>query len=270
MKSPTGRTKILAPARANASVELEYRRRIDRLLAEMHNSLLWWIGAAWKRNEPEIAKLFAADASPARTLLDVMRELAARWQARFDQLAPSLAMWFATEAKDRSDHSLRVSLKRAGWTVKFHTTRAVNDALQASYGENVGLIKSIASHHLTQVEGMVMRAVQRGGDLGMLRAELEQQFGVTKRRASLIARDQNRKATAVIARVRAQELGITHAIWMHSAGGKEPRPSHVKAGRERVKYDVRTGWFDPHEGRHIFPSELINCRCVSRPVLPGA
>lgn len=269
MKSPTGRTKILAPVRANAGIEAEYRRRLDRMIDEMHRSLCWWIGAAWEKNEPEIAKL-AADASPARTLLDIIRSLTRRWQTRFDQLAPDLALWFSTQAKDRSDFALRQSLKRAGLTVKFHTTRAVNDALRATLGENVGLIRSIASQHLTQVEGMVMRSVQRGGDLGELAAGLEYHYGVTKRRAALISRDQNRKATAVIARVRSQELGITEAVWMHSAGGKEPRPSHVTAGREHARYRISQGWFDPHEKRFIYPGELINCRCVSRPVLPGA
>lgn len=304
MISPSGRERVLAPVRPNAGIESEYRRRIDALIDEMNHSLLYWIGAAWKKNEPEIAKLardenfgddlnvrsdpgvsslssvaacpnaatifFAEDASPARSLLDVVHRLVTHWQGRFDELAPNLARWFAISAKDRSDTALRGILKRSGLAVKFHTTRAVNDALQATIGENVGLIKSIASQHLTQIEGAVMRSVQRGADLGFLAEELEHQYGVTKRRAALIARDQNAKATAVVARVRQQELGITEAVWMHSAGGREPRPTHVRAGREHQRFEVNKGWYDPREKRYIWPGELINCRCVSRPVLPAA
>jgi hypothetical protein len=43
----------------------------------------------------------------------------------------------------------------------------------------------------------------------------------------------------------------------------------VKAGRDRVVYDLDKGWFDPDEGKHILPGELVNCRCFARPVVKG-
>ena len=114
-----------------------------------------------------------------------------------------------------------------------------------------------------------MRAVQVGGDLGPLAQKLQHQYGVTRRRAAFIARDQNRKAFAVIERARYLELGVEQAIWRHSAGGKTPRPSHVKAGREGVIYDVAKGWFDPDVKEFIQPGQLPNCRCFARAILPG-
>ncbi len=54
---------------------------------------------------------------------------------------------------------------------------------------------------------------------------------------------------------------------MHSHAGKEPRPTHVKM--DGKKYDVTKGMFDTAEKRFIFPGELINCRCISRSVIPG-
>lgn len=197
--------------------------------------------------------------SPARALQDTMRRLARRWQRRFDQIAPELAKRFATNVTKRSDAALRASLKKAGFTVEFKLSRAANDVLQATIGENVGLIKSIASQHLTQVQGAVMRSVQTGRDLGSLADELEHQFGVSKRRAALIARTQNNAATAAIQRVRHTELGITQAIWVHSGGGKHPRQSHLKAGRDREVYEIAKGWFDPEEQKYVLPGQLINC-----------
>jgi len=287
--SPTGKTKILAPVRANVGIEVEYRRRLDALIEDMHRSLLWWIGAAYKRNEPEIARLaadaglfpermaqewhknpaVAADDAPASALLTVIRALSRRWQSKFDQAAADLGNWFATTTLQRSDATLKHILRQSGFSVRFRMTRAANDAYRAVIGENVGLIRSIASQHLTQVEGLVVRSVQAGRDLGPLADELERQFGVTRRRAAHIALDQNNKATAVISRVRQQEIGITEAIWLHSHGGREQRPSHVRAGRERQSYKIADGWYDPAEGKRIWPGELVNCRCVSRPVLPG-
>lgn len=304
MISPTGRRQILAPVRPNVGIGIAYRAKLDALIEDMHRSLMWWIGACYRRNEPEIAKLaldaiermedfgpaplppllvdedgpaaprlgavIASDASPAKVLDSVFDRLRRRWLGQFDDLAPDMARWFATQAKDRSDAALRGSLRRAGMTVKFTMTRATNDAYQAVIAENVGLIRSVAEQHLTRVQGEVMRSVQAGRDLGTLAQTIEHQYGVTRRRAALIARDQNNKATAVIQRVRQQELGIQEAVWLHSAGGKEPRPSHVKAGREREVYKIADGWYDEAVGRSIWPGELINCRCVSRPILPGA
>jgi SPP1 gp7 family putative phage head morphogenesis protein len=114
---------------------------------------------------------------------------------------------------------------------------------------------------------MLMRSVARGRDLGGMTKEMEERYGITRRRAALISRDQNNKATAIITRVRQRELGITEAIWLHSSAGKHPRPSHVAMNGKR--YLIAEGMEDPDEGRKILPGELVNCRCVSRSVIPG-
>jgi SPP1 gp7 family putative phage head morphogenesis protein len=158
-------------------------------------------------------------------------------------------------------------MKKAGFTVEWRTTPEVNDILQASVAENVSLIRSIASHHLTQVEGIVMRSVTEGRDLSALSKDLQEQLGVTRRRAALISRDQNNKITSAIERARQDELGIEEAIWLHSHGGKVPRRTHVAMDGKR--YKVRQGMWDADEKKWIWPGQLISCRCRSRSVIPG-
>ena len=275
-------TRTLRPVHPNAGIEAAYRKRLDVLIAEMNRSLVHWLSAAYRANEPEMAQDAPPDAggheprpeqprrrSPAMAMRYRMRRLTRQWQTRFDEAAPDLAKYFATAAAQRSDATLKSILKKAGFTVQFKLTRTANDVLQATIAENVALIKSIASQHLTQVEGAVMRSVQAGRDLATLAGELEHQYGVTRRRAAFIARDQNNKATATIQRVRQVELGITEAIWVHSGGGREPRPTHLKAGRDRQRYEISKGWLDPAVGKLILPGELPNCRCVARAVVPG-
>jgi len=263
------RSKPLAPVRPNAGIAAAYQRRVDTLLDEMHASLLWWLRAALRRREPEIVSLMAQDESPAIEIAAIMRRLARRWQRRFNAAAPELASYFATKAADRSDATLRSILKRGGFSVKFQPTRAWNDVKTSILTENVSLIKSIAQQHLTQVEGLVMRSVQHGRDLQSLVEGLENQLGVSKRRAKFIAMSQNNLATSSIQRVRQVELGIETAQWLHSGGGKHPRPSHVKAGREKVVFSIKDGWFDPDIQRNTWPGVEINCRCVSRPIIAG-
>lgn len=256
---------ILRPIHPNAGVEAHYRRSMTALIEEMHRSVLYWVRAAYRRNEPEVAQ----DELPAETLRRAVRALARRWNRRFSDLAQDLAAHFAQEAGARSDAALKSALKRGGFTVEFKMTRAQRDVLNAVVHENVALIKSIPARYLDQVEGIVMRSVQTGRDLGQLAGDLETQLGVTKRRAAVIARSQNGMATAALTRARQQELGITEAIWVHSGAGKHPRRSHQKAGQDRQAYDPAVGWFDPEVGQHILPGQLPNCRCVSRPVIKG-
>jgi uncharacterized protein with gpF-like domain len=257
--------KTLKPVHPNAGIQAAYRKRLDRLIEEMNRSWGLWVKAPKPANPPEMA----LDRNPAQELRAAIRKLAQQWQSNFDDAAQKLADYFSRSVQLRSDAALRRILRDGGYSVKFKMTPAMKDVLDATIGEQVALIKSIPQAYLTQVEGMVMRSVQTGRDIGALAKGLQEHFGVTKRRAAFIARDQNNKATASMTRVRQVQLGITEAIWMHSGGGKHPRPTHLAAGRAKTRYDTSKGWFDPAVGKWIFPGELPNCRCVSRAVVAG-
>lgn len=259
--SPTGRDQALRPVHANQGIEAAYRKRLDRLIDEMQRSLVYWLTAAYRRNVPEIAQ----DESPAMALTKMMRRLAKQWQRRFDEAAQPVATEFAETSMSAADVSLRNALRQKGFSVQFQLTRAANDVFQATVQENVGLIKSIAAEHLQDVQGMVMRSVTQGRDLEGLVEDLQKRYGITKRRAAFIARDQNNKATATITRVRQQGLGIKQAKWRHSRGGKHPRKSHQDADGEI--YDVDKGMLIDDE--YIRPGEKPNCRCVAISIIPG-
>jgi uncharacterized protein with gpF-like domain len=259
-------SKTLPAIRPNVGLEARYRRRLEALIDEMNKSFQRFLLAAYREHPPEMA----ADRAPAVSLHEAVRRLADRWQKRFDAAGPALARFFAQSAYRRSDASFKSILKRHGLSVELKLTPAVNDTLQASIAEQVGLIKSIPQQYLSQVQGLVMRSVQEGRNAAYLADELVKRYDITRRRAAFIARDQSNKATATINRVRQQELGITEAIWVHSGGGNHPRPTHVQASRDKVRYDVREGWLDPAVKQRIWPGVLPNCRCVSKSILPTA
>jgi len=278
------RPTILPPIRSNAGTTALYRKKLIRLIAEMHESVLYWLSASYKANEPVIAQ----DELPAEALRRAVQQLSRRWQKQFDEAAPKLAKYFAKAANQRSARQLQRILAEAGFSVEFKMTRAMQDVMKASVNEQVSLIRSIPQKYFADVQGAVMRSVSAGRDLESLVKEIGPKVDLkrinqgrkpgeaqksyaarTARRAAFIARDQNNKMTAVFTRVRQQEAGISRAIWVHSGGGKEPRPSHVAAGRRKQEYDVTEGWYDPDVEKHIFPGELPNCRCVSRAVITG-
>jgi uncharacterized protein with gpF-like domain len=274
--SPTGKDIVLRPVRANAGIEVAYKKQLDRWIDAMHKSLVWWISAQYRANPPPSLAQDAGfesfrDGSPANAMRRAIHRMSRRWMKAFDKGADDLAKYFVDKATGATDVQLRDILKKAGFTVQFKTTAEVNNAMQAAIGENVGLIKSIASEHLTQVEGLTMRHMQTGRDIGALTKDLTERYDITKKRAAFIARDQANKMTAVINRARQNELGITQARWKHSGAGKHPRISHLAAGRDNggkgALYDVAKGCLI--DGEYIWPGQLPNCRCTSQSVIPG-
>lgn len=265
-KTPKATETILRPVRPNAGIAADYQRRLDALIQEMHDSVLYWLTATYRQNEPRI---IAEDETPADALRRSMKELSSRWLKKFDAMSTKMAEYFAQSVEKRSTAAMKKILKDGGWTVNFTVTPAMRDIMDATVHANVALIKSIPQKFLSDVEGSVMRSVQAGRDLGSLTSDLQKNYGVTRRRAAFIARDQNNKATSAFNRVRQVELGLTEAVWVHSGGGREPRPSHQKAGREKARYTISEGWFDPEVGQKIQPGELINCKCIGRPVIKG-
>jgi len=272
---------------ANRGIEAKYRKAMQRMIAEMHNSVEYWLTAAYRKFPPRMAVLIeqAQDASvverkkrdietrrnewqskygPSAQMKHILDDLTKRWQNRFDEWAPKIADAYLQGMFKTTDSAFRQALKAAGWTVEFKMTPAVRDAFSASLTENVGLIRSIPEKYLQQVEGIVMRSYSSGRDLETMVKELRELYPAAAGRAELIARDQSNKANADVNRIRQMELGITEAIWMHSHAGKNPRPDHVAANGKR--YKIAEGC--KISGKFIQPGEEIGCRCTSRPILP--
>ena len=248
----------LPTIRPNIGIARNYQARIDRLIREMHADIRRVLLSDYD------APAFAKDASPVESLVETMRALRRKWLGQFDVLAPSLARYFTKAMVDRTDTQLRNALRRGGMSVKFQLTPSQSNILEATVHENVALIRSIPEEYLSGVEQLVMRSVTAGRDMASLSKGLQERYGVTRRKAAFISRDQNNKATHALQANRQAELGLK-AIWLHSHGDKVPRPTHkANDGKE---YDPAVGWFDPAEGRHILPGELIGCTCQSKTVV---
>lgn len=255
-------TPVLLPAvRSSAAIEAWYRRILDRHLHTMQRSVAYWILTQYDSTG------LGLDALPANQLQRELGSLASQWESAFNRLAKWLPRKFAERVQKHSDNALDSRLKThaPGIRVRFTMSPAMRDAFQAVVNEQVGLIKSLPRRHLEEVQGLVMRSVSRGRDAYFLSRQLQKRYGVTKRRAELIARDQNNKATSVMQAARQRALGIERGEWMHSHGGKYPRVSHLQAnGKE---FDLAKGMFI--EGEWIMPGELINCKCTWRAIIPG-
>lgn len=254
--------RVLRAIAPSAAIDSWYRDKLQELIWQMGRSMLTHMEAAWKENPVGIG--FSADASPTLGLRRALKKWGEKQIARFDAMAEEIAAAFATRTAADFDKRFAKILKDSGFTIRFRPTEAMREAYRAVVAENVNLIRSIPQKFLTDVGSSVWVSVMKGSDMDALSGSIKREYGVTWRRAALIARDQNSKARAVFEEARRAELGITHAIWRHSHAGKEPRPTHVAMNGKR--YEIKKGMWDSAVQKFVWPGTEINCRCSSRAV----
>lgn len=266
--------RTLKPVFPPAAIEKEYEKRLKKAVREMEKSCVYWLRAKWKQNESLIQD------SATDNLLKELRRLLRQWQRNFDELAETLPVWFVNKIRGYVAGNLAEQTKPLrdaglGFNLKFtYMSQKERQTFRAIVAENVNLIKSIERESLTQVEGIVLRGIQNGFTLGEMTEDLHKQFGVSERRAAMIARDQTSKATENLSRARLKSYGITQGVWLHTSAGKTYRDTHVEdengGGINGKIYDLDQGCFDPDPkvNAYIFPAELVNCHCVCRPLIP--
>jgi uncharacterized protein with gpF-like domain len=255
--------KTLEPVRPNMGAAAAYKRKLQAFVDNIYAYAYYRIVKTYRANPPRMA----ADASSAVTMQSVMDDIKKNWDANIKSAGLLLGQHFAMSLMRQTDLSMSRILRTSGFSVQFNMTPTMREVMNATVSEQVSLIRSIEEKFFSDIECLVMRSVSVGRDLKYLTDELEQRYDLTRKRAAFIALDQNNKATATLNRVRQKEIGIRQAVWVHSGASHEPRPSHVNASKEHLIYDIDKGAF--LDGEWIHPGELINCRCVSRPIIPG-
>lgn len=258
--------KTATPVIANAGVDAWYRTQLQTIVLDMSRDLLLGVKKAWRDGGG-----IATDAHGKRSTPMLLRLALERWgglwATNLETMSDRIALSFANKSKEATEAGMRRSLSKAGFTIRFKPSRRSVEAYDAIIASNVGLIRSIPQRYLGDVQNVVWDGVMSGADLRTMSTELQQKYEIAHRRAALIARDQNHKAKASMERARRLENGLTQAVWQHSHGGVEPRPTHVDM--DGKVYDIREGMYDSAVDKQIWPGTEINCRCTDRAVIPG-
>lgn len=135
----------------------------------------------------------------------------------------------------------------------------LSDQLNLFSAQNSALIKSLSEEELERVAGVVERGLQQGERFTTIAKSIQKSFGITQRRATLIARDQTTKLNASLTRLRQQEVGVEEYIWQ-TAGDERVRPTHRHNNDKKFRWDTPP----PITGH---PGNDVNCRCIAKPVL---
>ena len=128
-------------------------------------------------------------------------------------------------------------------------------------------VEADPSQEIALPRGRLTRSIQTGRGMADLQPYVENLNQTTKKRAALIARDQTSKATTAINQARMQGLGVKKFKWLHSYGGKEPRPLHKDVLNGKIFSLDNPPVIDERTGERGLPGVLINCRCRLSPVI---
>lgn len=136
------------------------------------------------------------------------------------------------------------------------------EQLEKWISQNVDLIKTIPEDTLEKMKDIVYDGFTNGKTTTRMVKEIQRAYGISRKRAELIARDQTAKLNGQIQRAQQQDAGITEYIWC-TTGDERVRRSHKELNGKKFSWD------DPPEnsdGRKCHPGEDYQCRCIGRPV----
>lgn len=130
--------------------------------------------------------------------------------------------------------------------------------------ENVNLISSMVGDELTQIDNLLTRSQRAGHRVEVIREQIQKQFGKSRAKADLIARDQVNKLNGELTQLRQTGLGIEKYTWRDSGDGRVRQ-------RHRDLDGTIQSWNDPpvtnDAGDTNHPGGDYQCRCYAEPLL---
>lgn len=252
---------IELPKAIGISYNAELQRMVRRIKKDIDQSI-----------KPQVKDLeFEYTADSWSDVIEVsLAALRERWSsAVFNRFAERMASKFVQAVNLQNQQQFQNQYKSFGINI-YAGNQAVSDYLDATVKDNVRLIKSIPDQYLTQVESIVLGNMRAGMRPSAINKQLQDQFGVTERRARVISRDQTSKAANGLAKKRMQSAGFEYYEWITSED-ERVRSRHRKISDKVTAYGKGIyRWDDPplsDKGEPISPGTDYSCRCIARPVL---
>lgn len=248
-------------------IGIHYNAKLQRLAKQVKRDIDGELMPLIRRLAPEYTQDAVATSDAwSDLILNAMQFLFTKWRSEsVNAGAQRIAGEFVQSALKKSERDMK---KSAGIDV-FSGSQQMQDYLKASTQQNVQLIKSIPSKYLEEVETLVMANMRSGMRPGYIERALQEQFGVTQRRAKMIARDQTGKIQGELAEKQQRDNGFDYFQWIDSDDNRV-RHRHRVIAEKMTAYGKGIYRWDnlplSSDGVPIKPGSDYQCRCIPRPV----
>jgi len=276
------------PVRPSGDAERFYRGSLNQLVRTMSQQLYAVLGPALARLKPQYTtdSQVTMDGWTDEILAVISRVSSTFTTSLFDQQARRVAAGTISRADADNAEDFRKSVNRAvGVDFELITKpKGMVDYLEASTAENVNLIKSIPAGYFQRVETIVLGGMKSGLAPTAIAKQIQEQTGVSARRAKLIARDQVSQLNSDLTRQRQTAAGIEFyrvetAYDQRVSGdpsGKYPNAKISCYGIAKQDIGYGPGVYKVSEGTtwrgvtNLHPGKHHPlCRCVGISLIPG-
>lgn len=157
------------------------------------------------------------------------------------------------------ESKLGVSAKELAATEGMKATR------NALIAETSQWIKKTRDETLEYFTSNTLRAMTLGQGLDKIMSEFDGMAEEREGHARFVAQNQINNYNSIMTKTRAQEVGVSKAIW-RTEGDDKVRESH--ADRDGKEFDLSEGCYSSVDGEHLLPGVDYNCRCDYDLIIP--
>ncbi len=263
----------LPPIEGRLSTEREYYAALRLMLAEIA-----------KETREGIIPAYEAERTQRALMGSLRLDADQSWFNRLNALVLNLTRIASSTVKDildleairHTDTFITVAKRTLGIDIRAVVRQEdLADYLQSAAARNASLIKSLADDTVKGIEQAVYQNSIAGNSAKTLRADLQKQFGLSDRRAKLIARDQSAKLTGDLNKRRQEQAGVTEYGFSTSHDERVRANHKAMEGRtckwsDATVYKARDGSWRSRSGIggvSLHPGADYQCRCTGRGIV---
>lgn len=169
------------------------------------------------------------------------------------------------DKKSKEEFYKRVAAKTGINIADLIAKEGMKSTTNALMAETSQWIKTLRDDTFQKFTNNTLFAMSQGESLDTIVNQFDDVVSERKNHAQFLARNQVQNYNSVTTKIRAQNLGITKAVW-ETAGDERVRPSH--ADREGKEFDLAEGLYSSYDDLYLLPGTDYNCRCTYTMIIP--
>lgn len=250
---------------------------MKRALRETANSLIYWLGAEWKRQAPRIAR----DASPytpremlssnppASVYAAITKRFDAeksRWQKKSRETAERFGGRFADKTKAETIAAMNRNFERAGLKTVVKPSRVSGAIASLQKKKVIDTVDAVLQLFVQRSLTDALERFMRGEVEKELEKSIKRNLEKSERQAGNVSRGLASNTVNTLTNAYNADLGLDLAVWVHVPGKTYSRKTHEEMNGKTFKRSE--GLYDREVKRNVLPGELNFCMCSSRTLVP--
>lgn len=169
------------------------------------------------------------------------------------------------DKKSKEEFYKRVAAKTGISVADLIAKEGMKSTTNALVAETAQWIKTLRDDTFQKFTNNTLFAMSQGESLDTIVSQFDDVVSERKNHAKFLARNQVQNYNSITTKIRAQNLGVTKAIW-ETAGDERVRPAHED--REGKEFDLAEGLYSDVDGLYLLPGTDYNCRCTYTMIIP--